>query len=176
MKVAPSFKAHRNYAAKIDQQHSQFRIVTYSDLVFVWKMLLLKGWYKTQPITIRDYETSSTTCPPGTSTCTLPTASWVAGTSGICFALSRTSHIILHSRALQKAKQSAIATRLSFDLAWATSNTICYNVWKSNFVNVQICSQLQLVLVQVVQICTCFLLHCVLLYVQETAASNPKFA
>ena len=46
---ASSFKAHRNHAEKIGQQHSHFRIIIRK---FVHELLLLKGWYKTQPITI----------------------------------------------------------------------------------------------------------------------------
>ena len=35
---------------------------------FFYELLLLKGWYKMQPITIRDYIKSSRKCPPGVST------------------------------------------------------------------------------------------------------------
>ena len=53
-------------------------------------------------------------------------------------------------------------------------NTICYNVLKSyNIIaTVQTCGHLQLFLVQFVQICTCFLLHCVLLYKKQLQVSH----
>ena len=40
VQVAPLFNAHRNYAEKIGQQHSHFRIVILE--VFVCELLLLK--------------------------------------------------------------------------------------------------------------------------------------
>ena len=51
-------------------------------------------------------------------------------------------------------------------------NTICYNVLKSYIATVQTCGHLQLFLVQFVQICTCFLLHCVLLYKKQLQVSH----
>ena len=41
VQVALLFNAHRNYAEKIDQQHSHFRTVILE--VFVCELLLLKG-------------------------------------------------------------------------------------------------------------------------------------
>ena len=49
-------------------------------------------------------------------------------------------------------------------------NTICYNMLKFYISTVQTSGHLQLFLVQFVQICTCFLLHCVRTFVLETAA------
>ena len=53
-----------------------------------------------------------------------------------------------------------------------SKNTIYYNVLKSYIATVQTCGHLLLFLVQFVQICTCFLLLCVLLYKKQLQVSH----
>ena len=49
----------------------------------------------------------------------------------------------------------------------ALQNTIYYKTLQSHLTTIQTCGQLQLFLVQLMQTCACFLLHCVLLYKKQ---------